>query len=215
MNRRLLRETYHVESEEINFTHGIPDILDEKLTGETTSAARDYTHPYGSHYSMKLEGSEGNEGVLYGPPLRTDVVNILEFEAVSICASGPFALEIGLSSLPEASDQALISVVPGSADAENAGSSLIKIQNGETGKSKKQVLFKESDKLNINDIDIGILIDCDAENIKAHIDYSWAEVEGEGFPSGRIVHPVVRGVVLNDSANSFIKVRRLNLTIYS
>ena len=121
MNRRLLRTTYHAEVEEVNFTHGLPDWLNETLTGSSTASTADYTDLYGSHYAMVARGRAGDGVTLRGAPLSTSVVKVLELEAVGVTVAGPAELTLGLGSYPEGNSAIQLGAVPGDAGVAEEG----------------------------------------------------------------------------------------------
>lgn len=213
MNRRLLRETYHTEVDEINFTHGIPVYLKETLSGDSTSSTRDYTDPYGSHYAMHPRGSSGHGVVLMGSPLSTGVVKVIEMEAIGVTVAGPVQMSLGLAHLPGDADRIQLDVVPGAAGVEYAGRAQLQVQEGDRGKAA--TLFADGTlTTDLSDLDMGLFIDCGKRLAQAHVSYTWVGTEGEGFPVGKVLCPMIKGILLTDHGSPVIQVRRLRIAVY-
>lgn len=215
MNRRLLRETYHVEVDEINFTHGIPAYLKEAVSGDSTSFTRDYTDPYGSHYAAHPRGSAGHGVILRGSPLSTGVVKVVEVEAIGVTVSGPVQMSLGLAGLPEETDRIQLEVVPGAAGIDYAGRARLQAQEGAGGRCRTATLFADGAvKTDLSDLDMGVFVDCDKRLAQAHVSYTWVETGGDGFPAGKVMCPMIKGILLVDRASPVIQVRRLRIAVY-
>lgn len=210
MNRRLLRETYHLEAEDAHFTHGIPAHLKEVLSGDSASATWNYTHAFGSHYALFPRGLCGQGGILSGSPLSTGVVKVFEMEATGISASG--AVRVGLGLASETGDAVLLDVVPGDAEIDSAGSAYLSLRAGD--ERQETPLFKPGSATMISELDLGIFIDCEKRSAQAHVGYTYIEARDAGFPVGKILYPVLRGMLLTDGHLPEIRVRRLRWTVY-
>lgn len=215
MNRRLLRETYHVEVEEINFTHGIPPYLKETVSGNSAAFTRDYTDPYGSHYAMSPRGTTGHGVILSGSPLSTGVVKVVEMEAIGVTVTGPVQMSLGLSNLPEDTDRIQLDVVPGDAGVECAGRAQLQLKEGAGNRCRTATLFADgTPKTDLTDLDMGLLADCDRKSAEAHVSYTWVGTEGDGFPVRTVLCPVLRATLLVDRGSPAIQIRRLKVAVY-
>ncbi|MDA0748651.1 MAG: hypothetical protein O2954_19200, partial [bacterium] len=194
MNRKLLRETYHVEIDEINFTHGLPTWFTEISSGGTVSSTHDYTHPYGSHYAAMLQGVTGEGVVLSGSPLRTGVVKVFEMEVLGMTVSSSTRLSLGLESLPSGTDRIVLETVPANAGSVSAGCAQLQVQAGNGGEAV--TLFDEGSETVIDDLDLGIVIDCEQKRVEAHVGYSWVGMDADKFPMDQVLHPVLAGRLL-------------------
>lgn len=219
MNRRLLRTTYHVEVEEVNFTHGLPDWLSETLTGSSTASTADYTDLYGSHYAMVAMGRAGDGATLRGAPLSTSVVKVVELEATGVTVAGPAELTLGLGSHPEGNSAILIGAVPGDAGVAEEGRVRLLLRDGNS--EGERVLFAEGgdgqisgDGTVIEDVDLAVIANSESGTAQAHLGYSYVSCGPEGFPADRVLTPIVRTALLAEGEAS-AKVRRLTIGIYS
>lgn len=219
MNRRLLRTTYHVEVEEVNFTHGLPDWLNETLTGSSTASTADYTDHYGSHYAMVARGRAGDGVTLRGAPLSTSVVKVLELEAVGVTVAGPAELTLGLISATDGAEGIQLDAVPGDAGVAEEGRVRLLLRNGNS--EGERVLFAEGgdgqisgDGTVIEDVDLAVIANSETGTAQAHLGYSYVSCGPEGFPADQVLTPIVRTALLADG-EATAKVRRLTIGIYS
>lgn len=219
MNRRLLRTTYHAEVEEVNFTHGLPDWLNETLTGSSTASTADYTDLYGSHYAMVARGRAGDGVTLRGAPLSTSVVKVLELEAVGVTVAGPAELTLGLGSHLDGNSAIQLGAVPGDAGVAEEGRVRLLLRDGNT--DGERILFAEGgdgqisgDGTVIEDVDLAVIANSESRTAQAHLGYSYVSCGPEGFPADQVLAPVIRTALLADGEAS-AKVRRLTIGIYS
>ena len=219
MNRRLLRTTYHVEVEEVNFTHGLPDWLNETLTGSSTASTADYTDLYGSHYAMVARGRAGDGVTLRGAPLSTSVVKVLELEAVGVTVAGPAELTLGLGSYPEGNSAIQLGAVPGDAGVAEEGRVRLLLRDGNS--YGERVLFAEGgdgqisgDGTVIEDVDLAVIANSETGTAQAHLGYSYVSCGPDGFPADQVLAPAIRTTLLAEGEAS-AKVRRLTIGIYS
>ena len=218
MNRRLLRTTYHAEVEEVNFTHGLPAWMTQALTGLSTASTHDYTDPYGSHYAMIARGKTGEGVTLAGSPLSTSVVKVFELEAIGVTVDGPAKLSLGLVS-PNNGAGIQLEAVPIDAGVAQAGSVRLLLRDGSS--EGKRTLFAEGSGGQIldggtviDDIDLGVIVDSDAQTAQAHLGYSYVSCGPEGFPAGHVLAPAIRTALVTDGEAS-VKVRRMMIGIYT
>ena len=221
MNRRLLRTTYHVEIEEINFTHGLPVWMTESSTGPSTASTHDYTDPYGSHYAMSPRGKVGDGVMLAGSPMSTSVVKVLELEAIGVTATGPAELSLGLVSQPDEAAGIRLDAVPADAGVSPAGRVRLLLQDGSSGgettlfAAGSEGTHRPSDSGTvIEDLDLAVIVNCEARTAQAHLGYSYVSCGPEGFPVGQVLAPMVKAALVADGEAS-VKVRRVRIGIYS
>lgn len=219
MNRRLLRTTYHVEVEEVNFTHGLPDWLNETLTGSSTASTHNYTDVYGSHCEMIATGRAGDGVTLRGAPLSTSVVKVVELEAVGVTVKGAAELTLGLGSYPEGNFAIQLGAVPGDAGVAEEGRVRLLLRDGNS--YGERVLFAEGgdgqisgDGTVIEDVDLAIIANSETGTAQAHLGYSYVSCGPDGFPADQVLTPIVRTALLADG-EATAKVRRLTIGIYS
>ena len=219
MNRRLLRTTYHVEVEEVNFTHGLPDWLTATLTGSSTASTHNYTDVYGSHCEMIATGSVGDGVTLRGAPLSTSVVKVVELEAVGVTVKGAAELTLGLGSYPEGNSAIQLGAVPGDAGVAEEGRVRLLLRDGNS--DGERVLFAEGgdgqisgDGTVIEDVDLAVIANSETGTAQAHLGYSYVSCGPDGFPADQVLTPIVRTALLADG-EATAKVRRLTIGIYS
>lgn len=219
MNRRLLRTTYHVEVEEVNFTHGLPDWLNETLTGSSTASTHNYTDVYGSHCEMIATGRAGDGVTLRGAPLSTSVVKVVELEAVGVTVKGAAELTLGLGSYPEGNSAIQLGAVPGDAGVAEEGRVRLLLRDGNS--DGERVLFAEGgdgqisgDGTVIEDVDLAVIANSETGTAQAHLGYSYVSCGPEGFPADQVLAPAIRTTLLAEGEAS-AKVRRLTIGIYS
>ena len=219
MNRRLLRTTYHAEVEEVNFTHGLPAWMTQALTGLSTASTHDYTDPYGSHYAMIARGKAGEGVTLAGSPLSTSVVKVLELEAIGVTVDGPAGLRLGLVSPNDGAAGIQLESVPIDAGVAPAGRVRLVLRDGSS--EGKRTLFAEGNDGQIldggtviDDIDLGVIVNCETKTAQAHLGYSYVSCGPDGFPAGQVLAPGIRTALVADGEAS-AKVRRVTIGIYT
>lgn len=219
MNRRLLRTTYHVEIEEVTFTHGLPAWMTEGLTGSSTGTTHNYTAPYGSHYAMNAKGSVGNWATLSGTPFSTSVVKILELEAIGITLAGPAEITLGFAEPSDTSTGIRLEAVPADLGVAHAGRVRLVQQVG--NKVGETTLFSEGkDKhlsdsaTSIEDLDIAVIVDSEAKTSQAHLGYSYVSCGPEGFPVDQVLAPTLKANLLADG-EATVKVRKVRIGTYT
>ncbi len=219
MNRRLLRTTYHAEVEEVNFTHGLPAWMTESLTGSSTASTYDYTDPYGSHYAMIARGKTGDGVTLTGSPLSTSVVKVMELEAIGVTVDGPSELSLGLVSPNDGAAGIQLEAVPIDAGVAQAGRVRLLLRDGSS--EGKRTLFAEGNDGQIldggtviEDLDLGVIVNCETKTAQAHLGYSYVSCWPEGFPAGHVLAPAIRTALVTDGEAS-VKVRRVTIGIYT
>ena len=213
----MLRTTYHVEVEEVNFTHGLPAWMAESLSGSSTTKTFDYTNPYGSHYAMSAKGKAGDGAVLTGSPLSTSVVKVLEIEAIGVTVTGPAELSLGATSPGGAGIQLdALSIDTG---ADHSGRVRLLIRDGTA--EGETTLFAAGRDIHlagsatvIDDLDLAVIIDSEAKTAQAHLGYSYVSCGPEGFPVNQILAPTLKAALVVDG-EAEVKVRRLTIGTYS
>ena len=221
MNRRMLRTTYHVEIDEANFTHGLPAWLTESLTGSSTASTHDYTDPYGSHYAMAPRGKAGDGVMLAGSPMSTSVVKVVELEAIGVTATGPVELSLGLASPPDEAAGIRLAAVPADAGVAQAGRVRLLLQDGSSGgettlfAAGSEGTHRPSDSGTvIEDLDLAVIVNCEARTAQAHLGYSYVSCGPEGFPVGQVLVPMIKAALVADGEAS-VKVRRMRMETYT
>ena len=219
MNRRMLRTTYHMEVEEVNFTHGLPAWMTEALTGSSTASSFDYTDPYGSHYAMTAKGNAGDGVTLTGSPMSTSVVKVLELEAIGVTVAGPCELILGLTSQPDGTAGIQLEAVPADAGVDYAGRVRLLLQDGAS--EGETTLFAEGRDIHlaesatvIEDLDLAVTVNCETKTAQAHLGYSYVSCGPEGFPVGQVLAPTVNAALVADGEAS-VKVRRMRIGTYT
>lgn len=219
MNRRLLRTTYHVEVEEINFTHGLPTWMTELVTGSSTTSTYDYTDPYGSHYAMMAKGAVGDGVTLSGSPLSTSVVKVMELEAIGVTVDGPAKLSLGLSSQSEGAAGIRLDAIPGDAGIAQAGRVCLQLQDGVS--EGETILFSEGSeekisdsKTVIEDLDLAVIVNSDTKMVQAHLGYSYVSCGPESFPLDQVLAPILKATLVADGEVT-VKVRKLTIGTYT
>lgn len=219
MNRRLLRTTYHVEVEEVNFTHGLPAWMSEALTGSSTASTQNYTDAYGSHYEMIAGGGAGDGVTLRGAPLSTSVVKVLELEAVGATVNGAAEFSLGLISATDGVAGIHLDAVPGDAGVAEEGRVRLLLRDGNA--EGNRILFAEGGDGQISgggtvieDVDLAVIANSETGTAQAHLGYSYVSCGPEGFPAGQVLAPAIRTALLADGEAS-AKVRRLTIGIYT
>ncbi len=217
----MLRTTYHVEIEEINFTHGLPAWMTESPTGPSTASTHDYTDPYGSHYAVTPRGKAGDGVTLTGAPMSTSVVKVLELEAIGVTATGPAELSLGLSSQPDGAARIQLDAVPADAGAGPAGRVRLLLQDG-TAEGETTLFAAGSEGTHrpsdsgtvIEDVDLAVIVNSETKTAQAHLGYSYVSCGPEGFPVGQVLVPMVKAALVTDGEAS-VKVRRLTIGTYT
>jgi hypothetical protein len=221
VNRRMLRTTYHVEIEEINFTHGLPAWMTESPTGPSTASTHDYSDPYGSHYSMTPRGKAGDGVSLIGSPMSTSVVKVLEMEAIGVTAAGPVELSLGLASQLDEAASIRLDAVPADSGVASAGQVRLVLQDG-TSKGETTLFAAGSAGTHrptdigtvIEDLDLAVIVDSEKKMAQAHLGYSYVSCGPQGFPVGQVLTPMVKAVLLAGGEAS-VKVRRVVIGTYT
>ena len=219
MNRRLLRTTYHVEVEEINFTHGLPSWMTESTTGMSATSTHNDTDSYGSHYAMMAKGAAGDGVMLSGSPLSTSVVKVMELEAIGVTVEGPAKLSLGLASLSGGTAGIRLDAVPGDAGITQAGRVCLQLQDGVS--EGETILFSEGSeekisdsKTVIEDLDLAVIVNSDTKMVQAHLGYSYVSCGPEGFPLGQVLAPMIKAALVVDG-EALTRVRRVKIGTYT
>lgn len=219
MNRRLLRTTYHVEVEEVNFTHGLPAWMMQTSTGSSGAETCDYTDPYGSHYGMIARGNTGDGVTLSGSSLSVSVVKVVELVAVGVTVNGPAEFSLGFVSPSDNPAGIQLEAVPVDAGVSPAGRVRLVMRDGSM--EGEQTLFAEGGEGQIqdggtviDDVDLGVIVNIEAKSARAHLGYSYVSCGPQGFPSDQVLAPAIRTALLADGEAS-AKVRRVTIGIYS
>lgn len=217
----MLRTTYHVEIDEVNFTHGVPAWMTELPTGQSTASTHDYTDSYGSHYAMTPRGKAGDGITLSGSPLSTSVVKVLEIEAVGVTATGPVELALGLVSRSDGTAGVRLEALPADAGVDRAGQVRLRFEDGTA--EGETILFaagpegthRASDAGTvIEDLDLAVMVDTEAKTAQAHLGYSYVSCGPQGFPVGQVLVPAIRAALVADGEAS-VKLRRLTIGTYT
>lgn len=209
--RRLIKSTYFVEEEELMFTNGIPNGWTVSATGSSFSATKDNSDPFGSHFQANPRGVMGDEIKLQGTGIGS-IAKIIEIEIEDLHNNTntlDTQIILGLASADGKYFSNMNIVTNGQVD--------IMQQNGSSVNRSTQIITKpnaEGVGVIVENVDVGLVIDTIQQKTQAHFEYSYAEVSGN-YPTGQILIPTFRAILLKDNTPPRTKFRKLKLNIYS
>ena len=140
---------------------------------------------------MIARGKTGEGVTLAGSPLSTSVVKVFELEAIGVTVAGPAEFSLGLMSPNDVAAGIQLDAVPIDAGVAQAGRVRLLLRDGSS--EGKRTLFAEGNDGQIldggtviDDLDLGVIVNCETKTARAHLGYSYVSCGPDGFPAGQV-----------------------------